>query len=261
MININHCANCYSKNIESFNASMDTFVTRRMQGENRSEVGPCRYIHCLDCDYAGSSYRFTREEEDRYYHEYMIPGGDYTKDRGTHHEANVYSSQEYKDMRKQMVASVLKKYLDLSSIQSVIDYGGNTGEMFPSELDHSQRYVVDVEVRDLANGVRAIKDPSESGPVDLIICAHTLEHVSDPFSFIVDIKRYMKSGSWIYIEVPDEVTGIFKNGHNFHEHINHYMKRSLENTLKLHGFDNIVSLQEKYLKIIDKINIVIGRLK
>ena len=246
MMNINFCANCHSENIETFNSTMDDFVIRRMQGSVINNHGPCLYIHCLDCDYGGSSYRFTREEEDRYYHEYMKPNGDYTNDRGCHGEAELLNSKEYIHMRRDTVVNILSKQIDLNSITSVIDFGGNTGDMFPLELNHADRYVVDIESRILSNSVRSISNPSESGLVDLIICSHTLEHVSDARGLIEEIKTYLKPNGWLYIEVPAETVGIFNHGHNFHEHINHYTPLALENTLAMHGFDEILYSQLDY---------------
>ncbi len=47
---------------------------------------------------------------------------------------------------------------------------------------------------------------SKKNKFDLILCLHTLEHFTDPNRAIKKITKFMKSNSYIYIEVPD-----FKN--------------------------------------------------
>jgi SAM-dependent methyltransferase len=201
------------------------------------------YLHCLDCGYAGTTTRFTREEENRYYKNYM-------KDEYINHRCQVegeecrsglsyYNTDEYKDIRKRAAVSVLRNILNFADVKTVLDYGGDTGEMIPAELEHAVKYVTDIEVRDIGNGVTAVSSPEQSGLVDLIICGHTLEHVSYPMELIEDMKTYLKPDGWIYIEVPKEVIGDHQAVKVVHEHINHYNHQSLNYMLTSSGFKNV----------------------
>ena len=63
-----------------------------------------------------------------------------------------------------------------------------------------------------------------------------MEHVSHPFDMTVDLKRYLKSDGWLYLEVPNELPNP-KEGELWHEHINKFTMECLEKHMELHGFD------------------------
>lgn len=243
MIIIDRCVCCNGTNVEKHPVQMYQFVIDRMTDTtSNSPTTEVEYLHCLDCGYAGTTTRFSREEEFRYYKNYM-------KDEYINHRCAVegeenrsvfsyYSTEPYKEIRRKSAASVLRTVLDFNQIQSVLDYGGDTGEMIPVELAHASKYVTDVEVRDIGNGVKAVSSPEESGLVDLVICGHTLEHVSYPMELVADMKRYIKPGGWLYIEVPKEVVGNHQSVTVVHEHINHYNHSSLKYILSASGFVN-----------------------
>jgi SAM-dependent methyltransferase len=244
MITIDYCVCCNGKNVELHPVQMYQFVINRMTSiENSSSATEVGYLHCFDCDYAGTTTRFSREEEFRYYKNYM-------KDEYINHRCAIegeenrnsfayYSSEPYKEIRRKSAASVLSTVLNFTDIYSVLDYGGDTGEMIPKELDHASKYVTDVEVRNIGNGVKAVSSPNESGLVDLVICGHTLEHVSYPMDLIVDMKRYIKPNGWLYIEVPKEVVSDHQSVQVVHEHINHYNHNNLKYLLTANGFKNV----------------------
>jgi SAM-dependent methyltransferase len=257
---VNHCVCCNSTNIIKYRATIEDFVLNRMLGDvSPRPAEPNQMIHCQDCNYAGSSYRFDQDEEKRYYTGYMGP--EYAAARGCQAAAAYYDSEIYKALRRDMCSTTLLPFIDFSSIQSVLDYGGNTGEMIPTELNHASRYVVDTEPRLLPTGATAISDPSQSGPVDLVICGHTLEHVSYPLDVLKDLVRYVRSGTWFYLEVPVENEGKYSDGYNFSEHINYFRDSTLEKLLELTGFELHLSKMEIYYNSIGHVFIVVGRFK
>ena len=238
---------------------MQEFVVARMLGFKPFPSEGCDLIHCQDCNYAGSSYRFDRDEEMRYYTGYMGP--EYAAARGCQAQAAYYDSDDYKSLRRNMCSTTLASLLDFTSIHSVLDYGGNTGEMIPAELDHANRYVVDTEPRNLPTGAVAITSPEESGPVDLVICGHTLEHVSYPQEVVKDIKRYVKSGTWFYLEVPVENEGNFSDGYNFSEHINYFRDITLEKLMVAYDCQVHLVKMEVYVNSIGHVFIAVGQFK
>lgn len=266
MINVEFCICCNGKNLEIFPAYMHRFVVDRMTGSiTNNPLIECKYLHCLDCGYAGSDLRFDNTEEARYYRNYM-------KEEYIVHRCNYegyglrpilefLSTAEYQEMRKLSTAMTLKEFIDLSKIESVLDFGGDTGELIPDELLHAKRYVTDLESRIVDNGVTLVRDPSESGLVDLVICSHTLEHVSDPMAVIADMKRYLKKDGWICIEIPRERDGNYEPGHQFHEHINHFTFDCLEYMLEENGFKNLSGVVLEYEKHVGTAYVVTGQLK
>lgn len=240
---VSHCICCGSPDVELFPAYLAPFVLNRMLGvgENYNQFLNCQYIHCKKCDYVGTNVRFSREEEIRYYQNYMKE--EYCQHRskydgdGSYDSLMYYSSPEYQTLRKNTAGKFLSEKLDLSKINSVLDYGGDTGAMIPDELQHAARYVTDIQERELVPGVKSVNSPVECGPIDLLICGHTLEHVSEPGTFMIEIKSYMQSGSLIYIEIPVEDCRNHKENHIFHEHINRFDMHSLTTFMLAQGFD------------------------
>jgi SAM-dependent methyltransferase len=238
MKSIDYCACCKSTNIVKFNSTMDSFVIKRMlkKSVKPENLGPCELIHCLDCDYRGSSYRFEREEEAVYYFEYMRD--DYLKERNIKHVADFYhNDMTYRKMRQDAAATILKDVVDFQSITSVLDFGGDSGDMIPLELSHAKKYVLDTDNRVSSEDILFITGPDQCDPMDLVMCSHTLEHVSDPYELIVEIKKYIKPGGWFYLEIPHEGDWTPASGHNFHEHINLFSKTALANVMKTHKFN------------------------
>lgn len=268
MKKVDYCVCCGSKNVDIFPGTIASFVYNRMLG-NATPVngGDTGYLHCLDCDFSAAQIRFERDEEIRYYQNYMKD--EYISHRCQYEGEGMRNfltylsiSPDYIEMRKSGASSVLKTTIDCASIKSVLDYGGDTGNMIPEELLHAKRYITDVQVRELNNGVIAITDPSElDEPVDLVICGHTMEHVSYPNLVIEDMKKYMRSGTWLYLEVPNEFVTIHEPGRSFHEHINLWNLTSLEALLKAQGFEDLEGVILDYPHAIGPAFAVTGRLK
>lgn len=240
---INYCVCCNSNNIEIDQTFLSKFVFERMTNTKHDvDFIYCGYIHCFDCDYRGSQIRFSPEEESRFYKNYMI--GEYVDHRCSiegewiRRVADEQHSEQYFQTRRDSIKAALEKVLILSNINSILDYGGNEGEMFPLDLLHAKRYVVDVEVRKLPNGVIGVSSPSQSGLVDVVVCTHTLEHASDPNKMMIDIKSYLKPNGWLYVEVPYGEEHTYKSN-GIHEHINHFSEKSLMNRFQTFGFTDI----------------------
>jgi hypothetical protein len=92
---------------------MQEFVVARMLGFKPFPSEGCDLIHCQDCNYAGSSYRFDRDEEMRYYTGYMGP--EYAAARGCQAQAAYYDSDDYKSLRRNMCSTTLASLLDFTS--------------------------------------------------------------------------------------------------------------------------------------------------
>ena len=250
---IDYCVCCESKNVRFLDSTMYAFVIDRMTGASKQANKPlldpsCKMIHCNDCNFVSSSIRFTEEEEARFYKDY---GARPYLDHRIQYEGNPMiaavfercNHPGYTSRRKQYMIEIMKKHIDLSTINYVLDFGGGAGDLIPDEFIRPEgvgtRYVLDFSDKALVSGVVSVKNKNECPPVDLLICSHTLEHVSYPSSFIKTMKEYIKRGGFIYVEVPDErrpnPTPIV--GNDFHEHINMFNRDSLTHIMELNGIE------------------------
>lgn len=270
MITVDYCVCCDSKNLKVIPGRMSYFVIDRMTSSEEKRIGnwlACDSITCLDCNFVFSNVRFNRDEESNYYKNYMQD--DYIAHRceyETSERASFYKEfrdEEYQETRRRNTYEFLSKSLStdiLSSVQSVLDYGGDTGKLIPKEFIDAKKYVIDVEHRTSQDDVEFIKDPAQSGLIDLVISSHTLEHVSYPKEIMYDIKRYMKSGSYFIIEVPDEFDEDSKS-RIFHEHINYWTEKSLVNFLEKESFEIIATYRHLYHRLIGNVIIIVCKLK
>jgi SAM-dependent methyltransferase len=273
---IDYCVCCDSKNIRFLESTMYAFVIDRMTGASKQTDKPlldpsCKMIHCNDCNFVSSNIRFTEEEEARYYKGY---GERPYLDHRIQYEGNpmiasmfaMCSDPQYVDRRKKYMVELMKTHLDLSKINYVLDFGGGTGLLIPDELVRPQgegnRYVLDFSDNPPVNGIVPVKNKNECAPVDLLICAHTLEHVSYPSNFIKMMKEYIKPNGFIYLEVPNERKDnpIPKVGNDFHEHINMFNIDSLRKVMELNDIE-VFDIKEVFPQFQVSAIAAIGRLK
>jgi 2-polyprenyl-3-methyl-5-hydroxy-6-metoxy-1,4-benzoquinol methylase len=54
-----------------------------------------------------------------------------------------------------------------------------------------------------AQGFQVVSDIQEMPPVDVVVMVHALEHCPDPSNVLLDLRKKIKHGGLIYIEVPN----------------------------------------------------------
>ena len=178
----------------------------------RPEAPPIvRLLECSSCGHRFFSYRFSDSEMSRLYSGYRGP--DYFSVRnkaepwyreGTN-SANL--DPDIVSSRKQGLLSFLRSHLPPDKKDFVFaDVGGDAGQFIPLELA-SAAYVVEKSDQKTVEGVKrvsAVTDISEG--IDLIVCAHVLEHLPDPVYFIRQTLSSAKitQGCLVYLEVPLE---------------------------------------------------------
>lgn len=273
---IDYCVCCDSKNVRFLDSTMYAFVINRMTGTPKMQDAPlldpsCKMIHCNDCNFVSSNIRFTEEEEARFYKDY---GERPYLDHRIQYEGNpmiaatfaMCSDPQYVERRKQYMIELMKDHLDLSKINYVLDFGGGIGDLIPDEFIRPQgggmRYVLDFSDKNPISGIASIKNKNECPLVDLLICAHTLEHVSYPSNFIKMMKEYIKPNAFIYLEVPNERKDnpTPTVGNDFHEHINMFNEASLRKVMELNDIE-VFDIKEVFPQHQVSAIAAVGRLK
>jgi len=196
---------------------------------------PNLLLHCDDCGFIASRIRFTNEEEANLYKDYR--GEEYTRMRlqcePKYKTSSIFNTNYIKD-RLEFITQMIVPNIDSNKINSVLDYGGDTGELIPSVFTKAIKYVYDISGAEPLAGIKKFNPVIDKGPIDFIMCCQVLEHKSDMDELINVLKSYMVTDSWIYIEVPayrnpppaDIIIG---------EHINFFNEQSLVAILDRHG--------------------------
>lgn len=90
-----------------------------------------------------------------------------------------------------------------------LDFGGGDGHLMTPFVDHGcDCFLVDYYPSPVSI-VRKLGDTIDELPdnmiFDLIICSHVFEHLIDPFSMLVKLRRHLSKDGILYIEVPMEL--------------------------------------------------------
>ena len=92
------------------------------------------------------------------------------------------------------------------------------------------------------------------GPFDLITCFQVLEHIEDPQSFLSALRKNLKAGGYLYIEVPnidDALISLYdvKEYEDFYfrePHLSYFSRTTLGKMLKKAGFKGRIGTAQGY---------------
>lgn len=260
MEHIKNCVVCGYTQINKFNGELFSFVADRMQGITGAD-NFCHSIHCPVCDYHGASTRFNPDEEARYYKDYMT--GDYLESRIRYEGPSVQASSEFQHDQRIIQNRKSEIYYFISDrvpvVNSLLDYGGNNGEGIPDQFSNARRYVLETEIRNHADGIVFVTPTDVIELLDLVICSHVFEHVSNINYHMQKIKGLLKSGGYLYFEVPNERNAQEMDGRKFHEHINIFSMNNLEYLFNMHGLDIVKKVE--HANSYGKVFSLLGKLK
>jgi len=84
-------------------------------------------------------------------------------------------------------------------------------------------------------------------PADLVLSRHVLEHIADPRPFLGSVRRTLRPGAGVYVEVPDGLWTIERLGiwDLIYEHCSYYTAPSLESLFSSCGFE-VASVESSY---------------
>jgi hypothetical protein len=241
MVNAETCPVCDSQDLFKEPGFLSRIITWRSTGIDPGKNVTNQKVTCNECKFIFSELRLTESEKANYYLGYRDET--YIKQRKIctpfyDKLQELFAQPWYIKHRQFAILSLVQRHINLSSIKTILDYGGDTGELIPSSFKNSKKYVYDLSGRPLLPGVQTIVDVDQK--FDLIICAHVLEHESEPHTLVERLKMHMHTNSLLYLEVPYKEQSML--GPNvFDEHINHWSEKSIKKLLEMQDI-NIIDM-------------------
>jgi hypothetical protein len=256
MYALNQCPCCNSTDIKLKPAGLSRFVIWRTTGKLLDKDLHTNLLECNECLYRGSNLRFNPQEEASLYKDYR--GKEYDRQRLIC-EPNYYSNPslftpDLYDNRKLFIDTIIDKNLDLGTINSVLDYGGDDGRFIPDIT--GDRYVYDLSGVELLPGIKRFNPGNFTNAFDLLMCCQVLEHISDLDEIMQRLNGYIAKGSWVYVDVPSYKSPPSDNM-VIGEHINFFNADALTKLLHRYGIETVDVAVNSDINILG----ILGKLK
>jgi len=204
MIEASRCVLCEGEIKQIQRALVAPFLATRIW--NRAPF--CvNLVQCETCDFMFYNPRLEPSEEQRLYAGYR--DSEYQRMRHASEpwytvrvNASLASVSSYK-RRQQALRAVLRSHAGDRHIRSVLDYGGDRGDLVCGLVEDATAFVYDISGIEPAAGVISTTDPAGCKP-DLIISSNVLEHVGSPRNVVSEMCAAAPPNSMLFIEVPRE---------------------------------------------------------
>jgi hypothetical protein len=130
--------------------------------------------------------------------------------------------------------SLILQHVDPLTINSVLDYGGPRGIYIPSRFIKAKLYVYDRGTATPEKGRIKTNLSVNNGTqyIDFIMCKDMMDSTSDPNYLMNNLKSFMTTNSWLYIEVKESTSPAEEV---FLEKINYFGKETLRKLFEKHG--------------------------
>jgi 2-polyprenyl-3-methyl-5-hydroxy-6-metoxy-1,4-benzoquinol methylase len=263
MITAKQCVLCGGEIVTRKQGVVAPFLARRIWNGKPPAV---ELVECRSCTFLFFNPRLEPEEEQRLYTGYRLE--EYQRMR---HSCEPWYTPgfnaklpSYTMGRREKLGSVLKPFVEGLEKPSILDFGGDRGQLIQGLIPNASGYVYDISEVESLEGIGYCRDLEEcrKQQFDLIICSNVLEHVGFPGTIMDQIKEIAAPKTLIFIEVPFESPfgstlvmrrlaqiGILavtrpsvaqmlaKPGFLYlmHEHINYYNSKALETLMKTSG--------------------------
>lgn len=164
------------------------------------------------------------------------------------------SSQET-ETRVATLTAWLEQKVDFGDDFSMLDYGGADGRFLPRLA--AQKYVYEISETRPLEGITRIAGEEKLTSYSYVQLAHILEHVSNPLAMVRALVPTIKSGGYLFIEVPqdldDQKLARLSDGNAdavvpIHEHINFYSVRSVSELIREAGL-KLIDVQAQTLDL------------
>lgn len=195
------CLCCGSPRLESEATLTSLFLSRRAwQGPPEMT----RMHHCRDCGFrfyerglsdAEAASLYARYRSDEYQRERQKDEPFYTKRAHAEIEAH-----ERSESRRRAIESMLTQ-VGIGAVGSALDYGGADGRLI-ADLPATRKAVYDIAATPAIEGVEAIREGELTAEWDLVVCAQTLEHISQPKDLVRRLLALTRPEGHVYLEVP-----------------------------------------------------------
>lgn len=207
MRNIEQCPICGGTACKSWPALVAPFIAEYVL---HSPVSICALKECSNCGFRFFDSRFEDMEMARLYSGYRGP--EYFKTR--HRHEFWYSERHNEDSgkdrtvvasRKIFLLDAIKRQVDPNTLDRVLDFGGDSGQLLPEGLGR-ERHVFEISDAEPVSGITKLSDENnlQAHSYDLVVLSHVLEHTPDPVSLLRKVASLLKPGGWVYVEVPWE---------------------------------------------------------
>lgn len=225
------CIFCESTNTETSPAKLAPFISERTK--NSSDLS-FNLIHCKDCGSAFFDYRYDEDEVQKIYEGYRDEKYQELRQKYENwysKELNYLIGNDLKVVksRNKNSSEILKENINVNNIKTVLDFGGDKGQYIPNIFNNAQKFVYDISNVDVLDEITPLRDlktcyEKNREGYDLIICAHILEHLSNPEETIKIIKSLISKNGYLYIEVPFDSPFYKKPQDNIQFLFNKYFK-------------------------------------
>lgn len=222
------CVCCDSRDIDSIAGTINPFIVERITGV-KNYIIPCHSMTCNNCGSMFQDIRYTDEQLARLYKDYRSEEYITTREKyfPNYHELNSFFDTQVPYM--DTIEALLLPHLKLPV--SILDYGGDTGINAP----FAGKRVLDIYDIGSNEPIAGTRVDKLTGNYDLIMCSNVLEHVSHPELTLLDIKRFMKDDSILYVEIP--IDGVSSTG--WMEHLTLFTGKGLDLLFDMCGLDVI----------------------
>ena len=204
MTEVSTCVICDGEISRTHSATVAPFLATRIWDRKPFCVD---LVKCKSCGFTFYNPRLDAAEEARLYDSYRSP--EYQKMRqssepwySARFNEDLASAESY-EVRRRVLADLLRQHAGRRQISRVLDYGGDRGDLVCGLIDGAAAFVYDISGIPAAEGVTATTDPAACQP-DLIVNSNVLEHVGFPRRLMNAMLQAAPSGSLIFVETPSE---------------------------------------------------------
>jgi len=152
--------------------------------------------------------------------------------------ANLFENQEYYWARSEVFH---KLYFGdhFSQDFKVLDYGCGLGQA-SAHIKQRHGYDASKDAREFVTKLGYVvyenKEDIPSEAFDFIICRHVLEHLSNPYETLCQLRSYLKPNGVLKLILPKEAHGKSPFTPDSHMHLQTWNFRTINNLLSLSGF-------------------------
>lgn len=211
---VQQCPCCGTPTDNAYPALIAPFIRALVNPAHSSMVS---LLQCRSCGHRFFSYQYTEDDLGRLYSGYRGERYFHTRHRlEPWYGRNTNSANLNPSLIRARRESLLTFLSPLLSPKQnglvVADLGGDAGQFLPLELA-SNAYLIETSDQKPVAGVVRVNTLAEvPHDLDLLICAHVLEHLPHPTSFLHShlASARIASGCLIYLEVPLERYDIAK---------------------------------------------------